>query len=115
MLHALVCAPFIAAIITSLIGGQDQRAVLRWGVVSSIAIALGSFYLLGFGGQSVESAAYPWFPLWGGSGEWVTLSLRADALSTWLVHLAVIVTPLVFLAAGAWKKIDSRNSSLAPW
>ena len=104
MLHALVFAPFVAAIITALVGGNDQRAALRWGVLSAVAIAILAFCLLGFGDSTLLSAAYPWFPLWGGSGEWVTLSLRADALSTWLVHLAVIVTPLVFIAAGSWKE-----------
>ena len=104
MLHALVCAPFIAALITALVNSKDQRAALRWGVVSSAAIAIFGVCVLGIGSETIVSAAYPWFPLWGSSGEWVTLGLSADALSTWLVHLATIVTPLVFLAAGSWKE-----------
>lgn len=109
MLHALLIAPFAAALITAFISSNDaDSSAQRWGIFASLVIAALAVLTLGSGSEVVSSSVIPWFTLWGGEGV-VTWSLQADAISTWLVYLAVFVLPVVLLAGTAWASEHFRD------
>lgn len=102
MLHALIVAPFAAALIAAFISSADAAdTARRWGLLASLVIAGLAVLTLGNGSEVVSSSVIPWFSLWGGEGV-VTWSLQADAISTWLVYLTVFALPVVLLAGSAW-------------
>lgn len=107
MLHALILAPFIAAIIMALASGNDSKAALRLALSLALSIAVIGLCVLCNQGST---EAMHWFTL-PASDCTVSYQLRADGLSAWLLQLVTLLTPVALL--GAQRQIGKRMREYA--
>ena len=109
MLHLLICAPFVAAILNAVGSAKDGVAATRTGVMLSTILAVFGIVAVASGSDSVS---LPWFQLLGTDAT-VHLAFSGDGFGLWMVALVLILGPAALLGRASGLGYRLRDFSTA--
>ena len=110
LLHLLVLAPFVAAILMVMTSKEDSKSSSRLAILMGIGFTAMSVALIA--GGSVSTEAIEWFQIPGCKGP-VYYYLTSHGLASWMVFLSSGLSLVALISARAITCRSYRNSSLS--
>lgn len=108
LLHILVLAPFVAALLVALAGGKGVAASKIAIFFSAIFAALSVVLIAG---GDLNAAPIDWFKLPGSEAS-VKYWLASNTLSAWMVFLSTVLTLVALISARSTIKCEYKNFAI---